>query len=186
MKQQDTVDISATAADAAEETLPGEPVTPEEHICQLEELLAVKETEVRDNWDRFVRERADLENFRKRTNREKEELLNYGNKSLIEEILPIVDNLERALAHATEDGQSAVVEGIRMTHAMLVAALKKFNVTSIEAIGATFDPAFHQAMAQVPTDQQPPNTVVEEFQKGYLLKERLLRPAMVTVATAAK
>jgi molecular chaperone GrpE len=188
MKNNDTVDINTTASilDTIEEAASAEATTPEEQVIQLQEQLVAKETEVRDNWDRFVRERADLENFRKRTNREKEELLNYGNKSLIEEILPIVDNLERALAHATEDGQSAVVEGIRMTHVMLVSALKKFGVTPLEAVGVTFDPAFHQAMAQVPTDQFPPNTVVEEFQKGYLLKERLLRPAMVTVAAPPK
>ena len=190
MKQHDTIEITPAAAAAGQEAVEppvsAEPATPEEHVIQLQEQLAAKETEVRDNWDKFVRERADLENYRKRANREKEELLNYGNKSLIEEILPIVDNLERALAHATEDGQSAVVEGIRMTHAMLVAALKKFSVTPIEAVGTIFDPAFHQAMAQVPTDEMPPNTVVQEFQKGYLLKERLLRPAMVTVATPAK
>ena len=177
---------AATGPVAEEAALPREPATPEEHISQLKEQLAAKEIEVRDNWDRFVRERADLENYRKRASREKEELLNYGNKSLIEEILPIVDNLERALAHATEDDQSAVVEGIRMTHLMLVAALKKFGVTPLETVGTTFDPAFHQAMTQVPTDVHPPNTVVEEFQKGYLLKERLLRPAMVTVATPLK
>jgi molecular chaperone GrpE len=152
----------------------------------IEEQLAAKEQEARDNWDRFVRERADLENYRKRVSREKEELLNYGNKSLIEEVLPVVDNMERALAHATEDGQAAVVEGIRMTHGMLVAALKKFGVTPIESVGAAFDSAFHQAMAQVPTDDYPPNTVVEEYQKGYMLKERLLRPAMVTVSAPAK
>jgi len=188
MKKHDTHEVkpAQTGPDTAEAAAPVEPATPEEHIIQLQEQLAAKEIEVRDNWDRFVRERADLENYRKRANREKEELLNYGNKSLIEEILPIVDNLERALAHATEDGQSAVVEGIRMTHVMLVAALKKFGVTPLESVGVIFDPAFHQAMAQVPTDEHPPNTVVEEFQKGYLLKERLLRPAMVTVATPAK
>jgi molecular chaperone GrpE len=188
MTKHDTVDISSTASvpDTIESTTPAELTTPEEQISQLQEQLAAKENEVRDNWDRFVRERADLENYRKRANREKEELLNYGNKSLIEEILPIVDNLERALAHADEDGQSAVVEGIRMTHVMLVSALKKFGVTPLEAVGTLFDPSFHQAMAQVPTDELPPNTIVEEFQKGYLLKERLLRPAMVTVATPAK
>jgi molecular chaperone GrpE len=113
-------------------------------------------------------------------------LLNYGNKSLLEEILPIIDNLERALAHASEDGLGAVVEGIRMTHAMLLTTLKKFNVIPIEAVGYPFDSAYHQAMAQVPTDQYEPNTVVEEYQKGYMLKERLLRPAMVTVAAPLK
>jgi molecular chaperone GrpE len=188
MKPHDTVEISTDIPELESVPSPSanEPATPEEHVSQLQEQLAAKETEARDNWDRFVRERADLENYRKRANREKEELLNYGNKSLIEEVLPIVDNLERALAHADEEGQSAVVEGIRMTHAMLVSALKKFGVTPLESVGAVFDPAFHQAMAQVPTDSQPPNTIVEEFQKGYLLKERLLRPAMVTVAAPAK
>jgi molecular chaperone GrpE len=147
------------------------------------EQLVAKDQEARDNWDRFVRERADLENYRKRINREKEELLNYGNKSLIEEILPVLDSMERALKHVTEEDHSAVVEGIRMTHSMLVAVLKKFGVTPTLAVGKPFDSAFHQAMVRVATDEYPPNTVVEEYQKGYLLKERLLRPAMVTVSS---
>ncbi len=183
MTHKDTVELSTVEGEVSEETAPAV----ENAVAEptIEDQLAAKDKEARDNWDRFVRERADLENYRKRVNREKEELLNYGNKSLIEEILPIVDNLERALAHASEDGQAAVVEGIRMTHGMLVAALKKFGVTPIEAVGTPFDSAFHQAMAQVPTDDVPPNTVVEEYQRGYLLKERLLRPAMVTVSTPA-
>ena len=130
----------------------------------------------------MLRAQADLENYRKRVSREKEELLNYGNKSLIEEILPVLDSMERALTHATEADQAAVVEGIRMTHGMLVAALKKFGVTPIESVGTPFDSSFHQAMAQVPTNKYPSNTVVQEYQKGYLLKDRLLRPAMVTVS----
>jgi molecular chaperone GrpE len=73
-----------------------------------------------------------------------------------------------------------------MTHAMLLAALKKFNVTPIESVGTPFDSALHQAMAQVPTDQHEPNTVVDEYQKGYMLKERLLRPSMVSVASPVK
>lgn len=150
----------------------------------LEQLLAAKEQEAKENWNKFVRERADLENYRKRVNREKEELLSYGNKSLLEEILPVVDNLERALSHADDAAGSALVEGIRMTHGILVAALKKFGVTPIESVGMPFNPDYHQAMNQVPTDKFPPNSVVEEFQKGYLIKERLLRPAMVSVASA--
>ena len=190
MKKHDTVKTApaepAPEHEATEATEPSESGTPEEQISQLKELLAVKEVESRENWDRFVRERADLENYRKRVNREKEELLNYGNKSLIEEILPVVDSLERALVHANEDGISAVVEGIRMTHGMLLSALKKFGVTPVESAGAPFNPEFHQAMTQIPTDQSPPNTVVEEFQKGYMLKDRLLRPAMVSVSTTPK
>ena len=184
MEPKDIVDIS-TPDTTIEEAAVADAPAPETEPT-LEELLAAKEKEARENWDRFLRERADLENYRKRVGREKEELLNYGNKSLLEEILPIIDNLERALTHASEESQGAVVEGIRMTHAMLLTALKKFSVTPIEAVGAPFDSAFHQAMAQVPSDQHEPNTVVEEYQKGYMLKERLLRPAMVTVATQIK
>lgn len=184
MEPKDIVEIEPPETVDKEESA-SEAAAPEAALS-LEEQLAAKEKEARENWDRFLRERADLENYRKRVGREKEELLNYGNKSLLEEILPIIDNLERALAHASEDGIGGVVEGIRMTHAMLLTALKKFNVTPIEAVGAQFDSAFHQAMAQVPTDQYEPNTVVEEYQKGYMLKERLLRPSMVTVATPLK
>jgi molecular chaperone GrpE len=190
MKKHDTAkNVPVDAAqehEPAETAAPAEPGTPEEQLNQLKELLAAKELESRENWDRFVRERADLENYRKRVNREKEELLNYGTKSLIEEILPVVDSLERALGHAGEDGISAVVEGIRMTHGMLLSALKKFGVTPVESTGTPFNPEFHQAMTQIPTDQSPPNTVIEEFQKGYMLKDRLLRPAMVSVSTALK
>ncbi len=189
MKKQNTEENTSSAATAPDQELPcvdSTPITPEERISQLEEQLNAKTAECRENWDKFLRERADLENYRKRTNREKEELLNYGTKSFIEEILPVVDNLERALSHASEDSLSALVEGIQMTHSMLIGALKKFGVTPIETSGAVFDPSFHQAMTQIPTDQQPPNTVVDEFQKGYMLKDRLLRPAMVSVATNPK
>jgi len=184
MEPKDIVEIEKPDAAPFEESAP-ETNAPGDGMS-LEEQLAAKEKEARENWDRFLRERADLENYRKRVGREKEELLNYGNKSLLEEILPVVDNLERAIAHASEDGMGAVIEGIRMTHTMLLTTLKKFNVTPIEAVGTPFDSAYHQAMAQVSTDQYEPNTVVEEYQKGYMLKERLLRPSMVTVATAPK
>lgn len=183
MRPQDTVEISEEA------TADGENVSASgtnEAELSIEEQLAAKDKEARENWDRFLRERADLENYRKRVGREKEELLNYGNKSLLEEILPVIDNLERALAHVSDDAQGGVTEGIRMTHAMLLTALKKFNVTPIVSVGAPFDSAFHQAMAQIPSDKHEPNTVVEEYQKGYMLKERLLRPSMVSVATAVK
>ncbi len=154
----------------------------DERLKQLEEALATKEAEAAANWDKFVRERADLENYRRRVQKEKEELLKYGNESLILEILPVLDNMERALSHAVEESQNAVVEGVRMTHTMLLGALKKFGVSPIETgRGTSFDPAFHQAMCPVDTEDLPPNMVVEEFQKGYLLNERLLRPAMVSV-----
>ena len=157
----------------------------EERVKHLEEALAAKEAEASANWDRFLRERADMENLRKRFQKEKEDLLKYGNENLLLEILPAVDNLERALSHASDDNcSSAVNEGVQLTLTMLLAALKKFGATPIESKGAPFDPAFHQAMAQVETGAQETNTVVDEYQKGYMLNDRLLRPAMVTVAKA--
>ena len=161
--------------------------TPEERISQLEEALAARETEAAGNWDKFLRERADLENFRKRTNKEKEEILKYGNESLILEILPVIDTIERALAHTSEETQSAFVEGIRLTHGMLIAALKKFGAVPVEvAQGTPFDPALHHAVHQVVSDQLPPNTVAEVFQGGYLLNDRLLRAAMVVVTKSGE
>lgn len=161
----------------------GAPAACVDRVEELEEALAAKEAEAAANWDKFVRERADLENFRKRTQREKEELLKYGNESIIMEILPVVDNMERALDHASDESASAVIEGVRMTLGMLQATLKKFGVTAVEAEkGTTFDPAVHQAMCQVDNADLPANSVVEIFQKGYLLNERLIRPAMVSVS----
>jgi molecular chaperone GrpE len=159
-------------------------------IKELEEALAAKELEAANNWDKYLRERADLENYRKRVQKEKEEILKYGNESFILELLPSVDNLERAVAHAAEDeggADSPIIQGVKLTLSMLVSTLKKFGVAPVETPpGTPFDPAFHQAMTQVETADQKPNTVVSELQRGYLLNERLLRPAMVTVAIPPK
>lgn len=166
------------------ETETGEGVS--DPIAELQAKLAEKESEAVANWDKFLRERADLENYRKRTQREKEELIKYGNETLLTEILPAVDNLERALDHIEPDSNDPVIVGIRMTLDMLVAALKKFGVTSVAAEkGSAFDPALHQAMGQVPSDL-PLNCITEIFQKGYMLNERLLRPAMVMVSKGAE
>jgi molecular chaperone GrpE len=155
----------------------------DDRIRQLEEALAAKEAEAAGSWDKFVRERADLENYRKRVQKEKEEILKYGNEGLLLEILPAVDNMERALDHVPADSQDPVIIGVRMTLEMLRAALKKYGVTPVDATpGTPFDPALHQAMQQVDGGDQPANTIVDIYQKGYLLNERLLRPAMVTVA----
>lgn len=172
---------TVAAEDAAETAAPFD------RVKELEELLAAKETEAAANWEKFVRERADLENYRKRVQREKEELIKYGNENLILEILPAVDNMERALAHVDLESQDPVITGVRMTLDMLLAALKKFGVTPVEIVkGTPFDPALHQAMSQVACEDQEVNTIVDVYQKGYLLSERLLRPAMVTVAGAPK
>ena len=183
-KKRETVAHHEEQAAAApvQETAPAAGDT-EARLRELEEALAAKEAEAAGNWDKFVRERADLENYRKRVQKEKEEILKYGNEGILLEILPAVDNMERALDHVPADNQDPVIVGVRMTLDMLTSALKKFGVTPVDtAPGTPFDPALHQAMQQVEGSDQPANTVVDIYQKGYLLNERLLRPAMVTVA----
>jgi molecular chaperone GrpE len=172
-------EISPTEEQAAQEA--------PDRMQELEAALTAKEAEAAENWNKFVRERADLENYRKRVQKEKDELLKYGNERLVLEILPVLDNFERAMLHSEIESTSALIEGIKMTHSLLVSSLKKFGVTPVEASkGTPFDPAFHQAMCQVETAEYEPNSIVEEFQKGYLIHERLLRPAMVSVATLPK
>jgi len=165
---------------APEETVATDP------LAELQAQLAAKDAEAAANWDKFVRERADLENYRKRTQREKEELIKYGNETLLLEILPAVDNMERALDHLDPENNDQVVVGIRMTLDMLVSALKKFGVTAVSAEkGGEFDSALHQAMGHIASDV-PANSIAEVFQKGYLLNERLLRPAMVMVSKGSE
>lgn len=177
MKKKSHEDVENIEQIAAEEA------GPVDRLHELETLLAAKEAEAAANWDKFLRERADLENYRKRTQREKEELIKYGNETLILEILPAVDNMERALDHLDPEIQDPVVVGIRMTLEMLVGALKKFGVTQVGAEkGGAFDSALHQAMGQVESADYTSGSIAEVFQKGYLLNERLLRPAMVMVA----
>ncbi len=187
MKKDDTETVGEKNNEQPEELVEiAIAADPEERIQQLEEALAAKEAEASANWDKFLRERADLENYRRRVQKEKEDLMKYGNECLLLEILPVLDNMERALDHASEDSLSAVIEGVNLTRSMLLSVLKKFGVEPVETKGATFDPAFHQAMCRVESDDAAPNAVIEEFQKGYLLNDRLLRPAMVSVAAPAK
>jgi len=155
----------------------------EKEIEELKRKVEEKEKEVREHNDRLLRIAADFDNYKKRAAREKEEWIKFANEDLIKSILPFVDNLERAVNHSekTEDIQS-LVEGIKLTLQQLLQTLYKFGVSPIESLGKPFDPAVHEAMLVVETDQQEANRVVEEFQKGYLLNNRLLRPATVSVS----
>jgi molecular chaperone GrpE len=155
----------------------------EKETEELKKKLEEKEKEAKEHYDRLLRMAADFENYKKRAVREKEEWTKFANEDLIKGILPFIDNLERAVNHSekTEDFQS-LVEGIRLTVQQLLQTLGKFGVSPIESLGKPFNPAVHQAMLVVETDQHEPNQVVEEFQKGYLLNDRLLRPATVSVS----
>jgi molecular chaperone GrpE len=155
----------------------------EKEIEELKKKVEEKEKEVKEHHDRLLRVAADFENYKKRMTREKEEWVKFANEDLIKSILPFVDNLERAVNHSekTEDIQS-LVEGIKLTVQQLLQTLNRFGVSPVESLGKPFDPTMHEAMLVVETDQHEPNQVVEEFQKGYLLNDRLLRAATVSVS----
>ncbi len=146
--------------------------------AQLEEKTKAAE----ENYDRFLRAQAELENYKKRVEREKSNLVKYGNEELIKAILPVIDNLERALNHSAGEDSDGLKEGVKITLNQLLQVLEKFGVTPVPSVGEPFDPSKHEAMMRVESTDHEPNTVVTELQKGYFLNDRLLRPAMVSVA----
>ncbi len=149
----------------------------------LRQQLEEKELEAKNNYDRFVRQTAELDNFKKRSARDREEAIRYANESLIKDLLPVVDNLERAVAHASGGGNGKpIVEGVELVVKGLLDVLVKHGVAQISAIGQPFDPSKHEAIAQVESHTHEPNSVVDELHKGYTLRDRLLRPALVSVA----
>ncbi len=155
-------------------------------LAELQNAIEAANAEAGKNWDLYLRERADLENARKRHQRDKEDALRFANDRLLKEMIPVLDNLERAVDHADQDNDDnqGLLEGVNMTINQFRKALEDFGVKPINAIGTNFDPNLHQAMGHLESAEQAPNTVVSEFQKGYLLHERLLRPSMVMVAKA--
>ena len=155
----------------------------EKGIEGLKKRLEETEKEAKDHYERLLRVAADFDNYKKRAAKEKEEWMKFANEDLLKAILPFIDNLERAVNHAEKVKDTGVmIEGVRLTVQQLLQILNKFGVSPIESIGKPFDPTFHEAMLMVETDQHEPNQVVEEFQKGYLLNDRLLRPETVSVS----
>lgn len=187
-KEQPEEPLAAVNEEQVTEQTPQD-AAPEAEVAAeptLEEQLAASRAETQKNWDLYLRERADLENYRRRAQREKEELSRFANENIIREIVPVVDNLERAVAHARQESgdNESLLQGVEMTLTMFAKALDKFGVTPFNAVGEPFDPSRHEAMGQVESTEHAPNTVVHEMQKGYLLSSRLLRPALVMLAKA--
>lgn len=152
-------------------------------VQALEAELASAREEKRQHHERWLRERADLENLKKRTARERVEVVKFANEQLLKDLLPVLDNLERAIGHAQGGGNGEpLVEGVELILRALEEVLERHGVTPITSAGAPFDPAHHQAMAHVESAEHAPNSVIEEHQRGYRLNDRLLRPALVTVA----
>ncbi len=159
--------------------------TPDELTLVRAQLVA-QEALAKENYDLLLRERAELENFKRRMQREKNESLRFASEPLLRDILPVIDNLERALAHAKgNEGSQALVEGVELVLRSLLDTIGRHGVSRVKAKGEAFDPSRHEAVAQVENTELAPNTVLDEHQSGYQLHDRLLRPAMVSVSKAA-
>jgi molecular chaperone GrpE len=138
-----------------------------------------------ENRDKYVRLLADFDNFRRRAHKDRQDVMLYGHENLVKDLLSTVDNLDRAIEHAHQsDGGSlaSLLQGVELVQRQLYAVLAQHEVRVIDAAGSQFDPSLHEAMTQVPDDSVPANTVLEVLQKGYQLRDRLLRPARVVVA----
>jgi len=173
-EQDSSADSQAESATAAE-------------IEKLQLQIAEKDKELADLKDKYLRSLADSENARKRIRQQSEDTVRLERERLLRELLPIVDNLERAVDAASGGGNGkSIVEGVDLVLRGLLDFLKSHGVTQISSVGQPFDPQRHEAVDQIETDAHPPNTVVNELHRGYLIGDRMLRPARVTVAKTAR
>jgi molecular chaperone GrpE len=165
-------------------------VMEEKEIASEEDLnMKIQEMEKKaaENYDKYVRAVAELDNYKKRAVREKADAIKYGNENLLRDILPLVDNIDRAMEHAcNSDDFNAFKEGLKMLQQQLLGCLQKHGVEQIEAVGKDFDPNVHEAMLQVESKEHEASKVVGEFERGYLLNGRLLRPSKVSVCRRLK
>ena len=155
-------------------------------IAELEGRLAAAEQARQAEQDRYMRLYAEFDNYKKRTAREMGEFRKYATENLIKELIPVVDNLERAITSSGEDtrDKSCILEGVEMTRKEILRVLEKFEVKPIDALGMPFDPNFHEAVGQEESETEADNTVVRELLKGYTMHDRLIRPTMVIVSKA--
>ena len=159
----------------------------EEKELTAEEEMAVMQQEMVDARDMMLRLAAELDNYKKRTVKERQSLIKYASQSIIQELIPILDNFERAIESATKSRDfDSFLEGVELIFRQMYDALERKGVSKIEALGKAFDPNIHEAIAQVATEECPENTVIEELQKGYMLYDRVIRPSRVAVSCGIK
>ena len=152
-------------------------------LAEIKEQLAAKEAALEEIQQRYLRLQADFDNFRRRTRGEKEELIKYASEDLITKLLPVLDNFERALAAARDQSEGkSYYEGVEMIYRQFYQVLSNEGLEVVESLGCPFDPNCHEAVMLVEKEDTPKDTVVEELQKGYRLKGKLIRPSMVKVA----
>jgi molecular chaperone GrpE len=152
-------------------------------LAELQRQLEERAKEAQENYDRFLRCAAEMENLKKRQERERAELVQFANENLCKELLPVLDNLERALEHGRRyEAPEALMEGLELVHQNFLKSLAKFGVTPVDSLGQPFDPALHHAVMEEEAPELADQTITQELQKGYLMQTRLLRPAMVVVS----
>ncbi len=165
--------------ESAAEDIPLTEMTSLQLIDKIEQAQAASQK----NYDLYVRSQAEIDNLKKRYQKEQQGLVKFANESLIKQLLPVADNLENAIAHSrNEISAEALIEGVDLTLKGLKDVLQKAGVEEVEAAGRPFDPNFHEAVSEVADDRVEPGTVIKELQKGYTLNERLIRPSMVVVS----
>jgi molecular chaperone GrpE len=158
----------------------------EEDINEVDELAQLQE-EAATAKDTMLRMAAEFENYKKRMERERSTMMKYAEEAIIKELLPSIDNLERAIEQGRETSNiDDLLTGVELTRKGLLAALEKFEVSPLESIGAPFDPNHHEALAMEESSDVEANSILKEFQKGYMFKDRLIRPAKVVVAKKAE
>ncbi|RLB84816.1 MAG: nucleotide exchange factor GrpE [Deltaproteobacteria bacterium] len=150
----------------------------------MEARLESMEQESKDFHDRFMRVSAEFENYKKRAAREMNDFRKFANESFAKAMLPVIDNLDRAIESSSDHdhSNSSLVEGVNMTLKEILKIFEQFGVKPFESLGKTFDPAIHQAVMQEESDDHPEKTILNELEKGYMIGDRLLRPAMVVVS----
>ncbi len=158
-------------------------LTMEEKVVLLEADLELTKAQAADHYAHLQRLQADFDNYRKRTQKEKEDISKYAAERLVGAILPVLDNFERAIGSVqTSPDLAGYSQGVEMIFRQMHNVLVKEGLAAIEAVGQPFDPNIHEAILTVESEEHPENTVVEEVQKGYYLKDRVLRPSMVKVS----
>jgi molecular chaperone GrpE len=153
-------------------------------VEELQLALAEKTDKLKELNDKYLRLAAEFDNYKRLAQRDQRDLIRFGNEQLLKELLPVVDNLERAVKASRDGGSSDVlIQGVDLTLKQLTGALTRFHVLPVETVGQPFDPATHQAVVSVASEKVPEQHVVDEFQRGYRLHDRTLRAAMVSVST---
>lgn len=178
--KEDTAEGSDTEGDAEESR--DDPQTTGSRFFKKKEKKDKNDEKIAELTDKVKRQMAEFENFRKRSEKEKNQMYEIGAKSTLEKILPVVDNFERGLSAVAEDSDDSFAQGMQMVYKQLMTALTEAGVAPIEAVGKEFDPAFHNAVMHVEDESYGENEVVEELQKGYLYHDTVLRHSMVKVA----